>query len=63
MGVTEQGFAAIVKTRGNQDLHIILRGGTRGTNYDSDSVRQAATAIEKARPGCHASIMVDCSRT
>ncbi|KAL5498351.1 hypothetical protein ACEPAH_2493 [Sanghuangporus vaninii] len=61
MGVTEQGLAAIVKTRGNQDVHVILRGGSRGTNYDAESVQAAAAAIKKARPGLHPSLMVDCS--
>lgn len=63
MGVTEQGLAAIVKTRGNQDVHVILRGGTKGTNYDAESVQAAAKSIEKARNGFHPSLMVDCSRT
>ncbi|KAF8990249.1 3-deoxy-7-phosphoheptulonate synthase [Cyathus striatus] len=59
MGVTEQGLAAIVKTRGNNDVHVILRGGTKGPNYAAEHVRAAATTIEKKRP--FASIMVDCS--
>ncbi|OCH91359.1 3-deoxy-7-phosphoheptulonate synthase [Obba rivulosa] len=61
MGVTEQGLAAIVKTRGNQDVHVILRGGTKGPNYAAEHVKAASSAIEKARPGHHASIMIDCS--
>ncbi|KAI0255501.1 3-deoxy-7-phosphoheptulonate synthase [Lactifluus subvellereus] len=61
MGVTEQGIAAIVKTRGNQDVHVILRGGTKGPNYAAEHVRAAASAIAKARPRHHPSIMVDCS--
>ena len=63
MGVTEQGLAAIVKTRGNQDVHVILRGGTKGTNYDEESVKKVAQQMEKTRPGSWASIMIDCSRT
>lgn len=62
MGVTEQGLAAIVKTRGNQDVHVILRGGTRGPNFAAEHVQTAAAAIAKARPGHHPSIMIDCSR-
>jgi 3-deoxy-7-phosphoheptulonate synthase len=62
MGVTEQGLAAIVKTRGNQDVHVILRGGTKGPNFASEHVRAASKSIEKARPTNHASIMIDCSR-
>lgn len=60
--VTEQGLAAIVKTRGNQDVHVILRGGTGGTNYSAEHVKAAAASIIKARPGHHPSIMIDCSR-
>ena len=63
MGVTENGLAAIVKTRGNQDVHVILRGGSRGPNYAAEHVQAAAAAISKARPTSHPSIMVDCSRT
>ena len=62
MGVTEQGLAAIVKTRGNHDVHVILRGGSKGTNYDAESVQAAAAAIKKKRPSVHPSLMVDCSR-
>lgn len=67
MGVTEQGLAAIVKTRGNKDVHVILRGGTKGPNYASEHVRKAAQDIEKkAKVGKgekpFASVMVDCSR-
>jgi 3-deoxy-7-phosphoheptulonate synthase len=49
IGVTEQGLAAIVTTRGNHDTHIILRGGTSGTNYDSASVQAALSALERGR--------------
>lgn len=45
LGVTESGLAAIVRTKGNTDLHVILRGGTKGTNFDSVSVRAAAKAV------------------
>lgn len=60
MGVTEQGLASIVKTRGNKDVHVILRGGTKGPNYASEHVKEAAKVISKKREW--ASIMVDCSR-
>lgn len=59
MGVTEQGLAAIVKTRGNADVHVILRGGTKGPNFKADAVKAAAETIEKKRGW--ASVMVDCS--
>ncbi|GAA5899575.1 hypothetical protein JCM6882_001154 [Rhodosporidiobolus microsporus] len=47
LGVTEQGIAAIVRTHGNRDVHVILRGGSRGTNYDTDSVNSAAAQVKK----------------
>ena len=67
MGVTEQGLASIVKTRGNKDVHVILRGGTRGPNFASEHIRKAVEDIEKkakksAGEKPFASIMVDCSR-
>ena len=40
VGVTEQGLAGIVSTRGNPDCHIILRGGT-APNHDAASVQKA----------------------
>ena len=62
MGVTAQGIASIVKTRGNQDVHVILRGGTSGPNFSSEHVQAAANVIAKALPRRHPSIMIDCSR-
>ena len=63
MGVTEQGLASIVKTRGNQDLHVILRGGTSGPNYSAEHVAKVVSDIEKKRKEKFASVMIDCSRT
>jgi 3-deoxy-7-phosphoheptulonate synthase len=54
-----------VKTRGNTDVHIILRGGAHGPNYAPEHVAAAAAAVVKARAGAReggASVMVDCSR-
>lgn len=61
LGVTTQGLASIVRTSGNQDLHVILRGGSKGTNYDPESVQAATAAVKKGRPSIHPSIMIDCS--
>ncbi|BGP35183.1 hypothetical protein JCM10296v2_007015 [Rhodotorula toruloides] len=47
LGVTESGLAAIVRTAGNRDVHVILRGGSRGTNYDSASVKKAVEQVRK----------------
>src|SRR2546425_10884019 len=44
LGVTEQGLAGIVSTRGNPDCHVILRGGVNGANYDAISVQKTLAA-------------------
>ena len=58
LGVTMGGVSAIVKTLGNDDCHIILRGG-REPNYSSEHVDKACAEIEKA--GLPARIMIDAS--
>jgi len=58
MAVTKGGRSAIAATTGNQDCHIILRGGGR-PNYDGASVASAATDL--ARSGLAQRIMVDVS--
>lgn len=59
LGHTMYGQSAIFFTAGNPDCHVILRGGRRTTNYDSESVTHACGLLEKA--GLQARIMVDCS--
>jgi 3-deoxy-7-phosphoheptulonate synthase len=59
IGVTEQGLAGIVSTRGNPDCHVILRGGTTGTNYDRVNVGKTLAAIRGA--GIPARVIVDAS--
>ncbi len=59
IGVTEQGLAGIVSTRGNPDCHIILRGGGRGPNSDAKSVQQALASLRDA--GVSPRLIVDLS--
>ncbi|KAI1760008.1 3-deoxy-7-phosphoheptulonate synthase [Hypoxylon sp. FL1150] len=59
MGVTKQGLAAITRTKGNEHGFVILRGGTKGTNYDKDSIQAAKDTLVKK--GQKLAIMVDCS--
>ncbi|RYP93324.1 hypothetical protein DL770_000513 [Monosporascus sp. CRB-9-2] len=59
MGVTKQGLAAITRTKGNEHGFVILRGGTKGTNYDKDSIQAAKETLTKK--GQKMAIMVDCS--
>jgi 3-deoxy-7-phosphoheptulonate synthase len=48
MGVTEQGLAAIVETRGNPSGHVVLRGGSPGPNHDRASVARVLGALAAA---------------
>lgn len=61
MGVTDEGAPAIYETHGNQDCHIILRGGVNGPNYDSVNIKNTAEILTKVNPDVRPSIMVDCS--
>ena len=58
LSVTKGGHSAIVSTAGNEDCHIILRGG-KTPNYDADSVNAACADIGKA--GLAARLMIDAS--
>jgi 3-deoxy-7-phosphoheptulonate synthase len=49
LGVTEQGLAGIVSTRGNPDCHVILRGGESGPNYDAISVQKTLASLRDAK--------------
>lgn len=59
-GVDGEGRTAIVRTTGNEDVHLVLRGGSAGPNYQEEHVlaaRDAARSITgHARP-----VMVDAS--
>jgi len=58
LSVTKQGHSAIFQTSGNEDCHIILRGG-KHPNYDMFSVEDASTLLAKA--GLASRIMIDAS--
>ncbi|AJW96090.1 3-deoxy-7-phosphoheptulonate synthase [Burkholderia gladioli] len=59
MGMTKMGMAAIFETRGNDDAHVILRGGKNGPNYDAEHVEACCAVLRKA--GLREQVMVDCS--
>jgi 3-deoxy-7-phosphoheptulonate synthase len=59
LGHTKYGQSAIFFTAGNPHCHVILRGGRKTTNYDSASIAQACSLLEKA--GLAARVMIDCS--
>jgi 3-deoxy-7-phosphoheptulonate synthase len=58
LSVTKQGRSAIFQTAGNEDCHIILRGG-KHPNYDMFSVDDAGGMLAKA--GLASRIMIDAS--
>jgi len=58
LSVTKGGHSAIVSTAGNEDCHIILRGG-RAPNYDAASVDRVCGELGHA--GLAARVMIDCS--
>lgn len=58
MSLTKDGNSAIFRTRGNEDTHIILRGGHR-PNYDTESVNIAAEEVIAS--GLTPKIMIDFS--
>jgi 3-deoxy-7-phosphoheptulonate synthase len=58
MSLTKAGHSAIFSTTGNDDCHVILRGGDR-PNYDAESVNIAAEEKEKA--GLEPRLMIDFS--
>ena len=58
LSVTKEGQSAIIATAGNEDCHVILRGGS-APNYDATSVEDACKQLSNA--GLVPKIMIDCS--
>lgn len=58
LSVTKGGHSAIVSTLGNEDCHLILRGG-KAPNYDAQSINDSSEQLAKA--GLSAKIMIDAS--
>lgn len=59
LSVTKEGHSAIFSTTGNEDAHIILRGGNDEPNYDAVNVEKVAIGLKKS--GLAANIMIDFS--
>ena len=58
LGATKEADIAMLKTAGNNDTHIILRGG-KVPNFDKESVESTLTALKEAE--INESIMIDAS--
>jgi len=59
LGVNENGMASIVKTTGNPDGHIVLRGGSNGPNFESDHVKRISAELKQFN--LPHKVMIDCS--
>ena len=59
LSVTKEGRSAIFNTAGNEDCHIILRGGNQKTNYSSEDVKKSASILENN--DLNPNIMIDAS--
>jgi 3-deoxy-7-phosphoheptulonate synthase len=59
LGIDQDGVTSIVRTAGNPDAHVVLRGGRAQTNYDAASIRAAAEQLKSEN--LPAVLMVDCS--
>ena len=61
LGIDQNGATSIIKTTGNPESHIVLRGGRNGSNYEAHHVTAACEALRKN--GLPAAVMVDCSHS
>jgi 3-deoxy-7-phosphoheptulonate synthase len=59
LGIDADGATSIVRTTGNVDGHVVLRGGRARTNYDAASISDAGAQLRQA--GLPDGLMVDCS--
>jgi len=59
VGINVDGVTSIIKTNGNPDRHIVLRGGGGKTNYGQEHITQALKSL--ANENIDRPIMVDCS--
>jgi 3-deoxy-7-phosphoheptulonate synthase len=59
LGIDSAGRVSVVRTAGNPNTHVVLRGGTSGPNYGSAAVEKAVEGLEKA--GVNPRVLVDAS--
>ena len=58
-GINGNGKAAIVRTKGNKNTHVILRGSKYGTNYDVRTINKNKKKLKNKN--LRENVMVDCS--
>jgi 3-deoxy-7-phosphoheptulonate synthase len=59
LGISGDGVASAVATKGNPDCHLVLRGGDNGPNYSAEHVAEAERQLATA--GLEKAIIIDCS--
>ncbi len=59
LGVSAQGIASAVTTKGNPHCHLILRGGENGPNYDEKSITRSCEVLREA--SLPETVMIDAS--
>ncbi|MEY2844515.1 MAG: hypothetical protein RL076_61 [Chloroflexota bacterium] len=59
LGISQDGQGAVVKTTGNPDGFVILRGSRQGPNFDDASVRKSIDLMNAAKIA--PAVMIDCS--
>jgi 3-deoxy-7-phosphoheptulonate synthase len=59
VGINHDGMVSVIRTTGNPDRHIVLRGGTGGPNHRREDIERAAALL--VDEGIVRPILVDCS--
>ena len=59
LGIDQEGMTSIIKTEGNPEGHLVLRGGRDGVNYHPHQTADAAAKLKSA--GVSSAIIIDCS--
>ncbi len=59
IGIDQNGMTSVVKTNGNTNTHVILRGGKSGPNYHEENIEETEALMKNA--GIDPVIVVDCS--
>lgn len=59
VGPDDDGQLSLIETTGNPDVHLVLRGGSSGPNYQAECVAKASAQLEEA--GLPGRVAVDCS--
>ena len=59
LGINSAGQVSVVTTKGNPYAHVVLRGGSRGPNFDTVHVALCEKAL--AAGGVSGNIVIDCS--